>query len=494
MRDPFRSNSFRAGSIGRDTAWSFAYGAIVRAGTMGLSVVVARLAGPAAAGAFGTALQLTALGSMAATLNLPQGLAKRLAEGDEPPQRRALLVASGGLVVSLGLIVCIALMLGAREIAARAYLDGSLTGVILLTGPLVLATASQLWVEGALQGSRRFGSLARWGAVVGVVDLVLGVLAALGGVAAVLVSRTVIRLAAVAFATFRWFGRDLAPRDSPPLARTSPAGTAAARGLLQFAGPAFLSAVVVLAGQMLLRVFLTRRFGLEETGFYHAADSIGQLLMLVPTAAVTPLLRAVSSVHARGDVGFEDLLARALERVAGFNLALSLALIGCSPWVVVMLYGGAFAGARDTLVSLGVAYGLYGLTSMWGAALLGRGEVWVSLILNAIWTATTLGAFALIPGGGAGAAAWSVLIGYAVSLTTCVLWLPARWRIGTRRVLLPTAVGVAALSLAAWLTRAQWIPPIVAALLCLGVGAAIFHRWGLSSFAREPGEPAARPE
>src|SRR5262249_52405176 len=151
---------------------------------------------------------------MLAAFNLPQSLAKHLAESGDPDRQRALLRTSGLLVLGLGLVVGGALTSLAGWVAGHVYRDPSLGPAILWCGPLVLSTVGFAWDEGALQGMRRFERLTRWGAIVSGLDLVVGIAAAFWGVASVLVTRTCIRAVAVAVALGRWFRLGPAARES----------------------------------------------------------------------------------------------------------------------------------------------------------------------------------------------------------------------------------------------------------------------------------------
>jgi len=168
---------------------------------LGVSIAIARLAGPSGTGALGVALQVTALASMVAAFNVPQSLTRQLAASENWGERRRLLRISGWFVLGLSAVTGSCLLGLSRWLATRAYQAPELTSVIFWCGPLVVASAGIAWFEAALQGLGRFPTLTRWGAVVSVTDLALGAVAPFFGVVAVLVSRTLVRTIAVAGAT-----------------------------------------------------------------------------------------------------------------------------------------------------------------------------------------------------------------------------------------------------------------------------------------------------
>src|SRR5262249_39541550 len=115
---------------------------------------------------------------------------------------------------------------------------------------------------------------------------------------------------------------------------------------------------------------------------------------LIPTAASAAFMRAVSSGRESGYAALPGALRRGLERVQGYNLGLCLAVIGVVPWVTGALFGREFEGARPVLVLLAAAYGVLSACSTFGAAMLGRGEVWTGVSVNALWAIVVLGLFA----------------------------------------------------------------------------------------------------
>jgi len=474
------SRSFARGTVSRDAAWALAYSSVLRLATLGVSVAVARAAGSAGTGAFGIALQITALAGMVAAFNLPQSLAKHLAESGDPARQRALVRTSGLLVLGLGVVVGGLLMALAGWLGASVYRDPSLAPVIFWCGPLVLATVGFAWVEGALQGMRRFETLTRWGAAVSSLDLVVGIAAAFWGVATVLVTRIAVRALAVAFALGRWL-RIGAPRRDPGGAAPSEAPfVVTAAPLLGFAGPALLAGGIVLITNAVLRLLMVRGAGLAEAGQYQAADSVAQGLTLIPASAATAFMRAVSSERSTGYPTLPGALRRGLERVQGYNLGLCLVTIGVVPWATVALFGRDFTAARPALVLLATGYGLLGACSTFGATMLGRGEVWTGVAVNLMWAAIVLGLYGTgaVPRNAAGAAL-AVAIASLVLLLVSVLVVAPRWTIPVRGLLPVVLVTVGSLAVGCALALSRSVPAPVVAVACLALGAAIFLRWGL---------------
>ncbi|HEX5631783.1 MAG TPA: hypothetical protein VFX50_01100, partial [Gemmatimonadales bacterium] len=138
------------------------------------------------------ALQVVALASLLATFSVPYALTQHLSRTGDADRRRRLMQASAAVVALLSVVTAAVLMAAAPLLARGLYSDAALTPVLVACGPLTLVAAAYQWVEGAMQGLRRFGRLARGGAWIAGADLLAGVLAASWGVVAMLVSRTVV--------------------------------------------------------------------------------------------------------------------------------------------------------------------------------------------------------------------------------------------------------------------------------------------------------------
>ena len=471
---------FRPGTISHDAAWSLGYATVVRLATLAVSIAIARLAGPAGNGALGVALQVTALGSMLAGFSLPQSLARHLAASNDPLMDRRLLTTSALMILISSMIVGSGIAIVSPWLGRQVYRDDSLVPVLLWCGPLVVATASMSWVEGALQGLRRFPELTRWGAAVSLLDLTLGVAAAPLGVVWLIASRAVIRVGAIMAAAIRLFRT---PQFAAPSGHSDHLATAGP--LLSFAAPALLSGAIILGSQTALRLLLVRSAGIGAAGHFHAADSIAQGLLLIPGAASIALMRSVASKEATGYAGLSDSLRHALERVVGWNIPLSLAVIGCVPWALPTIFGGGFASAAPVLTLLAVGYGLSGLCLVFGAILLGRGEVWAGVIFNLVWSAVVLVTFRF--GGarfGAAGAALAVTVGYAVTLVLLLVLVVPRWATPRRTLMPVTLATFASLGVGCLMALNPAIPAPAVAAVCLAMGLALFARWGWTRSAR----------
>ncbi len=480
------SKSFGPGTLSRDALASLVYAGAVRLGTVGLSIVAARRLGSSGAGAIGVGLQVVALATLVATLNLPYGLTQHLSRTVDPDIRARLLQVSGLLIAALTLFAMGALAFAAPILARVAYGDASLAPVLLACVPLCLASAFYLWVEGAMQGLRRFGALARGGVVVAGLDVVLAALAASWGVVAMLLSRTALRLVASTVAAVRWLraGGDstttASQRQETGDCAMRPRAVAAS--LLGLATPTVAGGSILLLGNTILRAMLVRSHDLSAAGQLQAADSLAQVVTLVPLAAATAFMPAIAAQRGQSDRELASSFRRAIEQVTGYNLALCLTALGMAPWMMETVFGQDFGPARAVFVVLVCAYASLGPSALFGAWLMGHGKPWTILAVNAIWAVAMLLAFhfALSRWGAVGAALASAGA-YWLGVGCYALVVAPFHSLPGSSHLPAIAVTLLALGIGASLQLVPGVPLALAVAGNLVLAGLVFARWGAPS-------------
>jgi O-antigen/teichoic acid export membrane protein len=466
-----------ARGVRHGAAWYLLYIAASRLGTFGLSVIVARLLGPVQAGAFGVALQAIMFASFVGVLNIGLAASQSIAAEPDPARQRRTVGVSFVLVLLGTLFTGGLLALLSPWLAGAVFGDPSLATVLVWCGPLVVVTGLLVWSEGILQGLRRFRALAGWGAATAVGDLAIAGAAALAGLPALLAARTAVRLASI-LAAARLFAFRATGEPGGGEAGPAPGRGTIARGLLRFGGLAFLSAALVVLGQNLLRLLLVRGSGLEAAGHFQVADTLGQVLLLVPAAAGVAFLPAVARDHAAGSPMLPASIARAVRRVTGFNLPLCLAAVALGPLAIRLVFGEVYAEAGRALQALACAYALAGISSIAGPVLLGRAEVGQAIVLSLLWVVVlAAGLVAFGAARGAEGAAAALAGAYAVQTTACVVLAARRWRIAGAQTVFPilATLFLPGLALAA-LRLAPAAAPLTIAATLLAAGIA-FARW-----------------
>ncbi|MEE1889053.1 oligosaccharide flippase family protein [Pseudomonas carassii] len=175
--------------------------------------------------------------------------------------------------------------------------------------------------------------------------------------------------------------------------------------------------------QVILRsdyLFIGAMLGSTALGHYAMASAAAELLLIVPEAVTTPLMKRLL----QQDAGMERLTPLALRLTATVMLGacLSMALIG--QWLIVTLFGADYAPAYPALLAL--LPGLFGLcyASILRLDLLGKNRPGtVSLLMGAGAALNLVLNVLLIPAWGiVGAAAASSIAYLAVTLAMLVLY------------------------------------------------------------------------
>lgn len=175
--------------------------------------------------------------------------------------------------------------------------------------------------------------------------------------------------------------------------------------------------------QVILRsdyLFIGAMLGSTALGHYAMASAAAELLLIVPEAVTTPLMKRLL----QQDAGMERLTPLALRLTATVMLGacLSMALIG--QWLIVTLFGADYAPAYPALLAL--LPGLLGLcyASILRLDLLGKNRPGtVSLLMGAGAALNLVLNVALIPTWGiVGAAAASSIAYLAVTVAMLVLY------------------------------------------------------------------------
>ena len=117
---------------------------------------------------------------------------------------------------------------------------------------------------------------------------------------------------------------------------------------------------------------------------------------------------------------------------------------------------------------------------MFGAALLGRGEVWSGAAFNLAWAAVMIAIFALgvVPAGAFGAAL-AIAGAYLWMMIACALVLPRRWSVPVSSLASPLLGAPLVIGAGAWLALREDLPAAVSVGGCLALAAASLALWSL---------------
>ncbi len=436
--------------------------------------VLAMLLGPGGVGVMGIFESIHQTGMQLSGLGLDQSGVRRIAASKGDPEelarvRRTLVFANG----AQGALGMIGLWLLRDRISLWMFnspdygLEVGLLGAGIL---LSLIAASQ---TAQLQGMRRIDDLAK-------TTVATAVLTTAGGIAAVVMlgaeGLVLFVLAQPVFAVLvaaRYVAR-------LPLAAISMGLAALVRQwrLLAGLGLTFMFAGLLAMGSLLIaRALIVDRLGLDAAGHFQAAWAISmQCVGFVLGAMAADYFPRLSEM-----IGDRDGSSKLVNDQAQIAFAVGgpvlLLVLGLAPWVIPLLYSGAFGPAVDLLQWLCVGSLLRLASWSTGFILIARQDRWAFAALQALWQATFLALlWMLLPTLGVEAAG----IAFAVAALLAVLsnsWAVRRlhgfrWD-GSSLRLLVIHVGLSATLLA--LARTA---PLAGGLACLVAGP-VTALWGL---------------
>lgn len=311
--------------------------------------VAAVLLGPAGVGLIGLMQSLLQTASAVASAGLALAGTRQVAEahgrGDRhatSEARRALAWGTLALALLGGLVFWALRDAIAREILAGAA-DGAEVGWLALGVALSVAAGGQ---AALLNGLRRIGDIAR-------VNVLSAVLSTAAGIAALLAwgeAAIVLFVLAAPLATWalgHWYVHRLPPAQGG--ARGPSMLVAQWRGLLPLGMALMVSGLAGLLGQLVVRTLVQRELGADALGQFQAAwlVSMTYIGFVLGAMATDYYPRLSAAMHDPAQVN------RLVNEQAEVALLLAtpafMALLALAPWVVRLLYSGAFAGAVDVL-------------------------------------------------------------------------------------------------------------------------------------------------
>ncbi|QNQ99919.1 polysaccharide biosynthesis protein [Pseudomonas oryzihabitans] len=348
------------------------------------NVLLARLLGPADRGLFALLNSLPDLIAAATSGGLNTTL------GVQAAQQRSLGLLLGQLLVFGCLLACLA-TLGGIFLVRQFGLEfdvvrqlGLTLWLLVLATPLTVLKSGLLTLHNASGGVTAFNSLRLLES-----SLPLVLLLALWLVwrdqplLAALIS-WLLSLALVALAGWAWLARRGAARPRWPADGT--------RELLSFSGRSHPD---VLFQQLLLRadyLLIASLLGPSAVGQYAMATAAVELLLIVPEAVTTPLMKRLLQ---QGQ-GIETLTPLALRLTASVMLLACLALAVVGEALIHLLFGAAYLPAYPALLAL--LPGVFALcyASILRLDLLGKGRPGSLSLLLGLATLVNLGANLLL--------------------------------------------------------------------------------------------------
>ncbi|WP_433887140.1 oligosaccharide flippase family protein [Pseudomonas vranovensis] len=376
------------------------------------NVLLARILGPSERGLFALLSTLPDLISAATSGGLNTAVGYQAAKQRSMGLLLSQVLIYGCLVAGALTLVCVAL---AREFGTELEVTtqlGLLAWLLLLAVPLTVLKSGLLTLHNATGGVGAFNALRLTESLVPLLLFVgLFWMWQHAALEAALIS-WLLGLSLVVMLGLYWLGRQHSIRLCWD--------RSGQRELLSYSAkshPDLLFQQVILRSDYL---FISAMLGSAALGHYAMASAAAELLLIVPEAVTTPLMKRLL----QQDAGMDKLTPLALRLTATVMLGacLSMALIG--EWLIVTLFGAEYQPAYPALLAL--LPGLFGLcyASILRLDLLGKNRPGtVSLMMGLGAALNLLLNVLLIPAYGiVGAAAASSIAYLAVTLAMLLLY------------------------------------------------------------------------
>ena len=414
----WRSNSLRS-RFARNAVWSLIGAAISQGGSLGASVITARLLGREQFGGYGVMQNTVGMFGVFAGMGLGLTATKYVAELRLADTERAGRIIGFSMAVALSTAATAALVLLAVApwLASHVLNAPHLSTVLRIAAGALFLNALNGAQTGVLAGFEAFRAIAKVNLIRGVCTFPLavtgvmlwglrGAVAALVGAAAVGWILNYIAINAecrrhairVRWKKF-WSERVILWSFSLP---------AFLGGAM--ASPAMWAATAVLANE---------KHGYAEMGIFTAANQWRIAVAFLPSLLSQPLLSMLSNLGGLGNFGsFKKLLRANILLSFGLSASIAVPIIFCSSWIM-NAYGRDFLAGRSVLILLVFAAVLSSTAAVIGQAMMSLEKVWWTYIFNLIWALVLVGsALLLVPRYGALGLAEAFLAAYLVNALT----------------------------------------------------------------------------
>jgi O-antigen/teichoic acid export membrane protein len=413
------------GRLARGAFWSLFGTALSKVLSTLSWVVVGRLLGKTGFGEIGMIQNTVGIFGAAAGFGMGMAATKYVAEYRQTDPDRAgrfIALASAITWISSG-VLAIVLVLLSGWLARETLAAPQLTGLLQVSGLLLLFSGVTGAQTGSLSGFEAFKTLARINVITGLLSFPLMVLGALwgdvGGALWGLIASTAIG------AVLNWIALR---RECRRVAiRVQYRGCwQESRVFWDFNLPGMLntvfSAVVVWAvGAILVR----HADGFGGLGIYNAVQRIRLIPENIAAMLLAPMLPILSASFGRRDMaayGKTLLFAFVVSTVVIIPLAL---LQIAAPWLTLLPYGSEYVGGDPHVVVWVMAWTIcYALTWPMGSILISMGRIWFALGVGILSSVINLGLSVwLIPTMGASGMALAAFLGMLAACVPCIVLL-----------------------------------------------------------------------
>jgi O-antigen/teichoic acid export membrane protein len=395
--------------LARGAAWSL-FGAVsTRVLTLVSSIIVVRLLGKVTLGEFGMVQSTLAMLGTFAGLGLGLTATKYTAEFRERDTARVGRVL--GMVIAAGfvsgLVMTFAGWMTSNWLAERVVERAELAPYLRMSAVLVLIGVMDGVLNSALAGFEAFGRIAKVSIYVAIVNVLftapLVYWFGLYGAVSALIASTTVHLILTAAALW-----DVCRRHGIAITVNRDAGQEWPM-LVHYALPALAAGIVVMPATWLVNVILVRTDnGFASMGVVKVVDILRNLTMYLPTVLLAPTFAVLSNVASEPE-SVRKTLRFAIGTSALTVLPLALIVAALAKYVLVVLYGQAFAGEGLTLAFAMIVVAVQATGAALGNYISAIGRMWLGLAINLLWGVSFVGlSFVAVP--------WLGSVGYMGSM------------------------------------------------------------------------------
>ena len=404
------------------------------------SIIAARLLGPSDYGAYSVIFNLQSLATVVACFGIPLTLARYIAKHRGTDQETASMIGSylTSLLVASSVVTASLYLVLAESIAVSVYGDRDLVLPMQLSSLLVLASSINLGMTSSVQGCKRIVELARTNAVVAItaqpISFIMILTYGLSGAFVALAISTSISVVLLVRVLTRVLPIHLSFHGHRRDANDRPI-------LFSFIIPSFLSSLMIVPAYWYGRTILAIESDFDSVGIFQVAESLSQLMLLIPAAIGVPLLPLVSEMHARDAPSVGKSSRSLLSMVLLLVVPLAILAMPTLEWVITNLYGLEYRSAADTAVLMFASSTIVATSTVISTVMIGTGRMWSALGMNAIWASCFfVSAFILVPAYGSEGLGATYLLAHLAYVILLLEYFSHAYGTGTRAAWLPLTI------------------------------------------------------
>jgi O-antigen/teichoic acid export membrane protein len=387
---------------------------IVKAMTLLNSVIAARLLSPQDFGSLSVIVNLQNMAVIIASFGVPLAITRNVAHWreDNPHHARAIWTTLMTVLAISSSIVSLVYFIFAEQIATQLYHDERLVAVIRLSAAFVLVSALNTGMSSLVQGCKMISTIAWVNALAAIAGQPLAyIMISWVGLEGAIVAMTAgTALSGLMFLhSVRGFVAASIHKTRAALTRKE------VLALMNFAIPAFIGSLLVVPAYWIGRTVLALDWGFSSVGQFQIAESLSQVILILPAAISVPLLPLMSAQIAKDPKGFTRSSSSLIRITVFFALPLSIAVMPFIQSIVTILYGAEYESATNPAEIMLIASAYIAVGSVVSNAIISMGHMWDALKLNTGWLMCFLVIlFLAVPSNGANGLSYTYAISYGL--------------------------------------------------------------------------------